>query len=107
MAKDYSRSVRFTKEVYDIVDSIDPKNDNFSEKFEIMCLKFKNELPDREKKIKKLDSTIAEKEKYIDELNMMIREREGITGKFKEFMNYIKCADNVINRNTKEKAASR
>lgn len=75
MAKNNIRSIRYSDDVKAIVESIKlPEGDSFNEKFETLCLEYKNTIPEREKALKELNKKIAEREKYLQTLNNKIRQ---------------------------------
>jgi len=76
MAKNNMRSVRYSDEIKDIVEGIKLPDggESFNEKFEKLCLDYKNTIPEREKALKELNKKIDEREKQLQTLNNKIHQ---------------------------------
>lgn len=94
--KSYSRSVRMTDEVRNIVESF-PVGEGFNQKFENLVLHcFTTE--------KKIDEQIKNKEKYLSQITNDIFEKSSLLQKLSTIEYYL---DNIIKSNSIQEAAAR
>lgn len=73
----HSTSLRYSEEVFKIVESASGKT--FADRFENICLDYRENKQKRQKQIKDLDKQIADKEKQLNELRKKVYKLSDIT----------------------------
>lgn len=109
MAKEHIRSLRYSEEVRQIVESIDLGKDakiydgkvSFNDQFEKLCLDYRNTIPERERALKEINKKIAEQQKKLDKLNGKLRQSNeldyGIESLKEKIKSVNKQVDSILN----------
>ncbi len=103
MAKGKPKTMRFDEEIERYINSF--SGNNFTEKFENMVRKFKDEEPHFEKRLNRLKNEIKNAESKLKEMNVIMKDTRwlnlALTNLQKDIKRSRDCFDEYLRRNTK------
>ncbi len=103
MAKGKPKTMRFDEEIERYINSF--LGDNFTDKFENMVRKYKDEEPNLERRLSRLEDEIKTAESKLQEMNGMMKDTRWLDAALTNLQKDIKrsrdCFDEYLRRNTK------